>query len=188
MRRTRMISKTLTLVLASASVLFGTPAYAGVNVDWDNTVDFSQFKTFMIGKTPTESDELMTKRIVDDVVSALESSGLSDGGADADLTVNITSATKDEKHVSAVTTGFGPRWGGWGRFGGVGFGGWRGASTMVNVDNVEYGTITVDLVDTSNGNLVWRGISNDTVSNNPDKTTKKIAKAVKKMFKHFPPE
>jgi hypothetical protein len=34
---------------------------------------------------------------------------------------------------------------------------------------------------------IWRGVSSDTLSNNPEKNEKKLDKAVDKMLEHFPP-
>jgi len=46
----------------------------------------------------------------------------------------------------------------------------------------------VDLFDAKAKNLIWRGSSSDTLSNNADKNTKNLNRGVKKMFEHFPPE
>jgi len=35
---------------------------------------------------------------------------------------------------------------------------------------------------------VWRGTASDTVSRNPDKNEKTLAKALTKLFSKFPPE
>jgi len=49
------------------------------------------------------------------------------------------------------------------------------------------GTLVVEMFDSNSNNLLWRGISDDTFSEEPDKDTKRIDKNVAKMFKHFPP-
>jgi hypothetical protein len=49
------------------------------------------------------------------------------------------------------------------------------------------GTVVVDLFDTKTKQLIWRGASSDTLSNNSDKNIKNLDKGVDKMFKHFPP-
>jgi len=50
------------------------------------------------------------------------------------------------------------------------------------------GTLVVDLSSGQNKNLLWRGTAADTLSDSPDKNTKKIEKAVEKMFKNYPPK
>ena len=55
------------------------------------------------------------------------------------------------------------------------------------VDNVPVGTLIVDMYDTKSKSLVWRGMAHDQLSDKPDKDTKKLEKAVDKMFDKFPP-
>jgi len=47
--------------------------------------------------------------------------------------------------------------------------------------------LVVDLFDTKTKQLIWRGSSSDTLSNNSDKNIKNLDKGAEKMFKHFPP-
>ena len=44
----------------------------------------------------------------------------------------------------------------------------------------------VDLYDAKAQSLVWRGIAQDTLSNNGNKNQQLIQKAVQKMFKQWP--
>jgi len=55
------------------------------------------------------------------------------------------------------------------------------------VENVPVGTLVIDMYDTSNKQLIWRGLAHDQLSDKPDKDTKKLEKAVNKMFDNFPP-
>ena len=74
--------------------------------------------------------------------------------------------------------GLGPRWG------------WRGWGTgmaTTTIDRIPVGTLVVDLYDTNSSHLVWRGEAHDQLSNQPEKDTKKLNKAVDKMFSKFPP-
>ena len=48
------------------------------------------------------------------------------------------------------------------------------------------GTLIVDLYDAKAKSLVWRGIGQDTLSNNGDKNQQEVGKAVQKMFKQWP--
>ncbi len=49
------------------------------------------------------------------------------------------------------------------------------------------GTLVVDMFDAKTKNLVFRGIAEDELSDNPEKNKKKLEKASTKMFKEFPP-
>lgn len=46
----------------------------------------------------------------------------------------------------------------------------------------------VDLYDSQNKQLVWRGRSSGELSNSGNKNRKNLEKAVDKMFKNFPPK
>ena len=66
-----------------------------------------------------------------------------------------------------------------------------GAIAMGNTTTVEkipVGTLVVDMYDCSSENLIWRGEAQDQLSDKPDKDTKKLDKAVAKMFAKFPPQ
>ena len=51
--------------------------------------------------------------------------------------------------------------------------------------NVE-ATLIVDLHDAKSQSLIWRGIAQDTLSNNGDKNQKMVQSAISKMFKQWP--
>ena len=63
--------------------------------------------------------------------------------------------------------------------------GWGQAITTPQVYTI--GTL-VDLFATSTKQLIWRGVSTETLSEKPEKDTQKLNKAVEKMFKDFPPK
>jgi hypothetical protein len=48
------------------------------------------------------------------------------------------------------------------------------------------GTMIVDLYDAKTKSLVWRGIAQNTLSNNGNKNSQMVSKAVAKMFKQWP--
>jgi hypothetical protein len=73
--------------------------------------------------------------------------------------------------------------------GAVGGGGGLGAGeSTTTVDTYKVGTLVVDLFETNTKNLVWRGVSSETLSDKSDKNIKNLNKGVQKMFQHFPPE
>ncbi len=51
--------------------------------------------------------------------------------------------------------------------------------------NVE-ATLIVDLYSASTQSLVWRGIAQDTLSNNGNKNQQLVQKAIQKMFNQWP--
>ena len=72
--------------------------------------------------------------------------------------------------------------------GGYGWGyGWGGGTSTTTVQKIPVGELVVDIGDPHTKKMLWQGTATDTVNDNPDKTAKKIDKAVEKMFKKFPP-
>jgi hypothetical protein len=71
----------------------------------------------------------------------------------------------------------------WSAWGTRGIGGGMGGITPQQ--NVE-ATLIVDLHDTKTQSLIWRGIAQDTLSNNGDKNQKLVQNAISKMFKQWP--
>ncbi len=61
-------------------------------------------------------------------------------------------------------------------------GGMGGITPQQNVE----ATLIVDLHDAKNQALIWRGIAQDTLSNNGDKNQKMVQSAISKMFKQWP--
>jgi len=85
--------------------------------------------------------------------------------------------THNQQTLNTFYDGFG---GGW-RWGGFG-------DATTTTETYKVGSLVVDLFDAKTKNLIWRGSSSDTLSNNADKNTKNLDKGAQKMFAHFPPE
>jgi hypothetical protein len=159
-------------------------AFAGVNFDYDKTVDFSAFKTYSVGQMSKLSNPLQQQRLEQVLDEQLNAKGLTKIDSGGDLLVQVHAAHNTETRITADTMGFGPRWGGWGRYGG--FGGM--GTTMVNVRDITEGQLTIDLIESNNNQLVWRAIVTDYLSDKPERVAKSIQKGVTKAFKHYPPD
>jgi hypothetical protein len=57
----------------------------------------------------------------------------------------------------------------------------------VPVGIYKMGTVSVELVDTGENKVVWRGQEKNVINKNPSKVRKKIDKGVARMFKKFDP-
>ena len=138
-----------------------------VKTDYDHSANFGQYKTYSWEKV----------RIKDAVNAALAAKGWTQVDSGGDVSVVAMEITKNQQTLNTFYDGFG---GGW-RWGGFG-------DATTTTETYKVGTLVVDLFDAQAKNLIWRGSSSDTLSNNPDKNTKNLDKEVKKMFAHFPPE
>ena len=162
-----------TLALA---LFFALGAFAQqVEVEFDESVNFSKFKTFAIregelnSKSPALNSELVKKRIEAEIESRLAAKGLVKATGQADLNVRYRLGAGNRTEVETYPAG------------------WRGLRTRrVAVRRAE-GTLVIDLRDTSKRELVWRAISTEE-ENNPLKLAGKIDDMVRKSIDRYPPK
>jgi hypothetical protein len=147
-----------------------------VKTDYDHNANFGEYKTYSWEKVQTK-DPLLVDRIKDAVNGALTAKGWTQVDSGGDVSVVAMETTQNQQTLNTFYDGFG---GGW-RWGGFG-------DATTTTETYKVGTLVIDLFDTKTKNLIWRGSSSDTLSNNSDKNTKNLDKEVQKMFAHFPPE
>jgi hypothetical protein len=173
------------LILLTAGFALGK-----IRIDYDHSVNFSKYKTFMWLEEPNTDDPFMKSRITNAVNSQLLAKGLEEAEADADLGIKVTSSTKEIQTLNTFYSGFdswgwgSPAWG-WGPGWGWGWDGPGWATTTVDT-SLEATTI-VDLFDSATEKPVWRGVSQGSISDKPEKATKKTVKKIAEMFEDFPP-
>jgi hypothetical protein len=174
----RMIATMLLCMLAGN-------ALAKNNVDFDKSVDFTTFHTFQLLPNPdgalAKANELMDGRVQDMIRQHLVAQGLKEVSESPDLIVSYDASTKE--HQVLNTMGMGPGMGvgmgrGWGRFGAAGMGGMATTTETTFTD----GTLVVDAYTPDPKKMVWRGMAEESVADNPDKTTKNIAKSLDELF------
>lgn len=146
-----------------------------VTVEFDQSADFSQFKTFTIRqgrlntKNPALNSDLVRQKIDAEIRKRLTAKGLTEVEARPDLNVRYTLGAARRRQVEAYPAG------------------WRGLGTrIVRVPYAE-GTLVLDLRDPKRQALVWRAI---TTEEKPDAT--KIADhledMVRKSIDKYPPK
>jgi Domain of unknown function (DUF4136) len=150
-----------------------------VKTDYDRDANFAQYKIYTWEKVQTPNP-LLVERIKAAVNAALAAKGWTQVESSGDISIVAVAMTRDQQTLNTFYDGFG---GGW-RW--RGFGGFGESTTTVNTYKV--GTLVVDLFETNTKNLVWRGVSSETLSDKSDKNIKNLNKGVQKMFQHFPPE
>jgi Domain of unknown function (DUF4136) len=172
------------LVLMGMMLLFAARLSAGqVKTDYDRDARFGQYKTYTWEQVKTQNP-LDVDRIKSGVNAALAAKGWTQVDTGGDVSIMAMEMTRNQQTLNTFYDGFGGGWG-WRRFGGGGFGGLGEATTTTETYKV--GTLVVDLFDAKTKQLLWRGNSSDTLSNNSNKNIQNLDKDVEKMFKQFPP-
>ena len=151
-----------------------------VKTDYDRGINFGQYKTYSWEQVKTK-DALDVDRIKTAVNAALAAKGWTQVDSGGDVSIIAVEMTRDQQTLNTFYDGFGGGWG-WRRFGGGGFG-----EATTTTETYKVGTLVVDLFGTKTKQLIWRGASSGTLSDNSDKNIKNLDKGVEKMFKNFPP-
>jgi uncharacterized protein DUF4136 len=160
----------LVILAISAGVACSTVT----SFDYDKTLDFSRFKTFGFAKGTPAHRESTQKRIEGALTSTLWSKGLLPAREQTpDLLVYTHVVLERQQRIDTTACGYGWNWG-------------TGVTTTV-VKDVPEGALVVDLVDSENKMLVWRGKAMDTIDRDSEATDDQLQRAVKGMFQGFPP-
>jgi hypothetical protein len=157
------------LVCLTSTIAFGQQ----VSVNYNHNQSFGSYHTYAWGSNNANQiqNSILAQVAQQDIDSALQSKGLQkvDESQNPDLLVTGSGGMKQQTSYTAM--------------GMRGFGG--GMGTITPQQNV-VGTMIVDLYDAKSKSLVWRGIAQDTLSNNGNKNQQMVEKATQKMFKQWP--
>jgi len=174
---------------AAACLLLPTAAVAQkVRTDYDHAADFSKYKTYKWVKVEkaAQVSQLADQRITSAIDAQLAKAGLTKSEDNPDLLVDYQVGLTNQTQLTTFSSGGGPGWGYGPRYG-YGWGTSSGISTTTS-STIPVGTLVVDLNDPQQKQLVFRGIATDTLSDKPEKNTKKIDKAMAKIFEKYPPK
>jgi hypothetical protein len=169
--------KTRITFCAMLVCLLSTIALAeSVYVDYNHAIDFSKFKTYAWGQGPNPNaiqDSILLQSAQSEINSQLGMKGLQmvQESQNPDIVVVMSSGLKQQTSYNAWGTG-GWRWGG-----GMG---------AITPETSNIGTLVVDIYDANGKQMIWRGISQDTLSTKGSKNEKEMNKAIEKMFKQYP--
>lgn len=179
----------LTLLLGIASLL--TACKSTPNFDYDNSVNFSNIKTYAwIVESKSQSDDqeyfksdINNKRIVTAIESDLQAKGLRKVSPnDANVLVNYYTAVNVKKERDISTTH--PYYWGYGRP-------YFGAHINLNnaQRNYKEGALVIDFINTKK-ELIWRGSSETrlTEKSTPQKRLEQVNKVVTNILVNFPPK
>ena len=156
------------LVLAA-----GTALAQKVDIEADESVDFSKYKTFRMAegqlksKSPSLNSDLTRRKIENEIRKRLIEKGLTEASSQPDLNVmfRLGSATRNE--VDAFPAG---------RY---------GRATRRVVSQYTEGTLIIDLRDTSRRELVWRAVAVED-KGDPSKIADRLDEMVKKSIDKYP--
>jgi hypothetical protein len=160
------------LITGAAILLFA----ADVKTDYSHSVDFGNYHTYSWLKVDA-GNPLWVDRIKRDVNNELSAKGWMEVPSGGDAGVSAFGATHEKQSLQTFYDGFGGGWR-WGGFGDI--------ATTTPIET-PVGTLVVGIFDAHNKQLIWRGASQRTLSDKPDKNEKKLESSVQDMFKHFPP-
>jgi Domain of unknown function (DUF4136) len=160
-------------------LLFAVKSSAGqVKTDYDRNANFGQYKTYSWEQVKTQ-DPLDADRVKSAVNAALSAKGWTLQDSGGDVSIVAIEMSHNQQTLNTFYDGFGGGWR-WRGFGGLG-------EATTTTETYKVGTLVVDLFDAKTKQLIWRGNSSDTLSNNSNKNIQTLDKDVEKMFKQFPP-
>jgi hypothetical protein len=184
---------TKSLFLSALSLLLVATAGFGQDVryNFDKNAHFSKFRTYkwVTLKDAATVNDLVNKQIMDAVDAELATKGLTKVSDDsASLYIAYQAGVGQEKQFTSFSSdwGYGGGWyrGGW--YGGMG----GMSSTTGTTETIYIGQLALDMYDSTNKDLAWRGVASKTLDPKakPEKQQKNLAKAVKKLLKNYPPQ
>jgi hypothetical protein len=163
-------------------VLFSGCASTRVMVSYDETTDFTQYRTYYPvkpepdgGPEAKQRSVLFDKQVLGEIQQIMEAKGFGivNSPQKADLLLHFYTMIKNERSVVPPTY----RVGRWGR---------RWVAQPGHVVQYKEGTLGIDMVDRFRKELVWQGIGKGVL----DKAApqKNLVQSVADVLKDFPPE
>jgi hypothetical protein len=154
-----------------------------VDVQYDDQVDFSRYKTYRIQQPNTRqgkkqnaiNNRLFAKDVLEEIKPVMAAKGFTEvrQASQADLIVVFYAHTQDQ--IDWVPGTY--RTGKWGRV-------WQ--TSPGHKVRYKTGTLVIDIVDRAGKELVWQGVG-EGVLNKKDPGSK-FVEAVQKILENFPPQ
>ncbi|MGA8343949.1 MAG: DUF4136 domain-containing protein [Candidatus Sulfotelmatobacter sp.] len=144
-----------------------------IRTDFDHHADFAHYKTYSWKRVET-TDPFWYDRVKEAINKVLSAKGWTEVPSEGDVAIVVIATTHRKPTLETLYSGFGWRWQGFGM-------------ATTTVENYRVGTLIVDIFDTSEKKLIWRGSASEVLPDKPEKDIKELNKTVEKMFEHFPP-
>ena len=144
-----------------------------VSVNYNKSQSFAAYHTYAWGSNNANQvkNSILAQAAMQDVDAALQGKGLQKVAENQTPDLLVTASGGLQQQTSYTAMGM------------RGFGGGMGSITPQQ--NV-IGTLVVDLYDSKTQSLVWRGIGQNSLSNNGGKNQQTVQKAATKMFNQWP--
>lgn len=182
----------LAFAIAMAVVVPTMTQAQTIRVNWSQKAPYSDYTSFTWIPSKDTNHPFYRQYVGQYVKAALIQKGLKEVAASQSPAILVTYHFLTQEMMDTETSGFGDGggWGGWGMgMGGMGMGGMGMENSTTSEVPVTIGILTVDLVDAKSKKLVWRGqATTDNVIKNSKGEQKEVAKAIHKMFDHYPPK
>jgi hypothetical protein len=181
-RRLSLVS--MCLVLAAGCV-----TGPSIRVDKDPNVDLTQYKTFgffdQVATDRAQYSTIITNRLKSATRTQLERVGYTYDEREPNLRVNFyLNVTQKQEIRSTPSASMGVGY--YGYRGGM-YGAWGGYPYDVETVNYREGTLSIDLVDAKQNQLVWQGVAEGRVSDEARKNPgPAIDAVVAEIFRNFP--
>ena len=157
------------LVCVASTVAVGQQ----VSVNYNHSQSFSGYHTYAWGSNNANQikNSILAQVAQQDIDSAMATKGFQkvQESQNPDLILTANGGMREQTSYSA--------WGMRGIGGGMG-----GITPQQNVE----ATLIVDLYEAKSQSLIWRGLAQDTLSNNGNKNQQVVQNAISKMFKQWP--
>ncbi len=175
-------------IVAALLLALATSSWAQkIHVTFDKQADFAQFKTYAWAPHGAVAHPMLAANVVGAIEQELKARGLQKVTIDQNpgLVIQVYGSIDTETSYNSTdplynATGgippFDPSFSGpitYGNFG----------ATSVSIHK---GELVVDLIDAANKKLVWRAISQQNLSHDPNKLVTQVNNTVTKMFKQYP--
>ena len=183
-----MIRTARTMLTLATLALLAACSPLSVNYDYDNTADFSKYKSFAWMAKPSslpsnpasspQNSDLLDRRIRASVEAELKARGLNEDAAAPNLLVVYHLGVQDKLQVTDYGYTYSPYY-------------WGGGGRQIDVYQYQEGSLIIDLVDAETKNLVWRGSGSKVIENtqmSPEQMQAKVAEIVGSIMASFPPK
>jgi hypothetical protein len=182
------------LVVLSLTLLLGACQTSQVSRDFDGHRDFGGYRSWSWKEPgvqyqpddPRLKSDLTEQRIRQSLTEQLDQRGLRMASPSSNADLEVQAWLIVENRQQLVSTNYGGGWGPWG-----GYGYWGGpVGTETRSVDYKVTTLQIDMFDGKDGKLVWRGSTEQILSErsaNPETRNTVIRQTVAKILEQYPP-